>query len=455
MYFGDIGENSRALLDYFESNGARKCDDSENPAEYMLEVASDKERDWFDVWQNSKQAQEVQSELDRVHKDTQDMQVHDDDPSALNEFAMPFTAQLIAVTVRVFQQYWRIPSYILAKFGLGIASGLFIGFSFYDADSTQQGMQNVLFSIFMVSTIFTTLIQQIMPLFVTQRSLYEVRERPSKAYSWKAFLIANIVVEIPYQMVTGILVFACFYYPVVGVQSSERQGLVLLFSIQFFIYASSFAHFLIAAMPDAQTAGGIATTLFAMTLIFNGVMQPPDALPGFWIFMYRVSPLTYWVGGIAGTMLHARTIECSGAEASIFDPPAGQTCGEYLQPFLQQAPGTLSNPDATSNCSYCALSVADQFLASSGISWSDRWRNFGLLWVYIGFNIIAAVLLYYFFRVRGVSAKKSSGGGKKIGGAIKGLFRRQPPAEKQKDGEQNKADGNPGQQEEKQNPSAI
>lgn len=63
-----------------------------------------------------------------------------------------------------------------------------------------------------------------MPLFVTQRSLYEVRERPSKAYSWKAFLIANIVVELPYQIVMGILTFACYYFPIVGAsQSTERQ----------------------------------------------------------------------------------------------------------------------------------------------------------------------------------------------------------------------------------------
>ena len=60
----------------------------------------------------------------------------------------------------------------------------------------------------MVTTIFSTLVQQIMPLFVTQRSLYEVRERPSKAYSWKAFLIANIVVELPYQIFASLLIFA-------------------------------------------------------------------------------------------------------------------------------------------------------------------------------------------------------------------------------------------------------
>jgi len=423
----------------------------ENPAEYMLEVAADKDHDWYETWQNSQEAKDIQTELDRIHQEKQDVEVHDDDPRSGDEFAMPFVAQLRETTVRVFQQYWRIPSYILAKFALGIAAGLFIGFSFYNANNTLQGMQDVIYSIFMVSTIFTTLIQQIMPLFVTQRSLYEVRERPSKAYSWKAFIIANIIVEIPYQIFTGILVWACFYYPVVGIQSAQRQGLILLFSIEFFIYASSFAHFLIAAMPDAQTAGGVATTLFAMTLIFNGVMQSPTALPGFWIFMYRVSPLTYWVGGMAGTMLHGRQVECSSSEVSVFNPPTGQTCGQYMATYLTAAEGTLQNPQATSDCRYCSLTVADQFLAGSGISYSDRWRNFGLVWAYIIFDIAAAVLLYYFFRVRsGKKAKPSSGGSKKL----KGLVSRQPPAEKQA-GDQSKKDGTPGGQIEKQNPAVI
>ena len=92
-----------------------------------------------------------------------------------------------------------------------------------------------------------------MPLFVNQRSLYEVRERPSKAYSWKAFLLANIVVEIPYNIILAVLVFGSYYYAVQGIQPSLRQGMVLLFLIEFFIYAGTFAHLCIVAMPDAQT----------------------------------------------------------------------------------------------------------------------------------------------------------------------------------------------------------
>jgi len=51
---------------------------------------------------------------------------------------------------------------------------------------------------------------------------------------------------------------------------------------------TSFAHLMIAAMPDAQTAAAIVTLIFSMSLIFNGVMQSPTALPGFCIWMYRL-----------------------------------------------------------------------------------------------------------------------------------------------------------------------
>ncbi|SPO07283.1 probable ABC1 transport protein [Cephalotrichum gorgonifer] len=407
VYFGDIGQDSQTLLGYFEGNGARKCGSEENPAEYMLEVVNagtnPQGEDWHSVWKGSAESRAVTEEMERIHAETAGRVAEEGDDGGKRghaEFAMPFGAQLKEVTVRVFQQYWRTPAYVFSKFLLGILAGLFIGFSFFQADSTLAGMQNILFSVFMVVTIFTTLVQQIHPHFLTQRSLYEVRERPSKAYSWKAFMIANVIVEIPYQIMTGILIWACFYYPVTGIQSPDRQGLVLLFCIQIMLYASSFAQMTIAALPDSQTASSLVTLLVLMSLTFCGVMQTPSALPGFWIFMYRVSPFTYWVGGIVATELHDRKVECSASETAIFSPPDGMNCGEYMRDYLTQAPGTLQNPDARSDCRYCSLTVADQFMAASDIYWSDRWRNFGILWGYILFNIALAVFTYWAFRVK-------------------------------------------------------
>ncbi|KAI4759834.1 putative ABC multidrug transporter [Aureobasidium sp. EXF-3400] len=407
VYFGEVGRNSRTLLDYFEKNGARKCEDDENPAEYMLDMVTDPNVDWHEHWKNSPEFAAVKNELHIIYNDekpnaTEVLQEED----SLSEFAMPFFSQLSSVTTRVFQQYWRTPSYIYAKFMLCIAAGLFIGFSFYDANVTQQGMQNVLYSLFMVASIFSTVVQQIQPYFVTQRDLYEVRERPSKAYSWKAFILAQMVVELPYQIISGLLMYGCFFFPVVGIPSSERQVLVMLLCIALFIYASTFAHMLIAALPNAETAAAFVVLLFAMSLIFCGVIQSPTGLPGFWIFMYRVSFFTYWVKSMAAAMLWGRPVTCAATELSVFDPPSGLSCGTYLEPYLQMAPGRLLNPSATRNCSYCALSSADQYLSADGIEWSDRWGNFGYLWVYIVFNVAATIALYWFFRARKMSGNK-------------------------------------------------
>ncbi|KXH37611.1 ABC-2 type transporter [Colletotrichum salicis] len=405
VYFGDIGDNSRTLLNYFEGNGARRCGDEENPAEYMLEIVNNgtnsRGEDWHSVWKSSNERRGVEAEIERIHLEKQHEEVvGSEDAGAHSEFAMPFSTQLMEVTGRVFQQYWRMPNYVFAKFFLGICAGLFIGFSFWKADGTMAGMQNVVFGVFMVITIFSTIVQQIQPHFVTQRALYEVRERPSKAYSWKAFMFANIIVEIPYQIVTGILIWACFYYPIIGIQGSVRQVLVMLYAIQLLIYASSFAHMTIAAFPDAQTASGVVTLLVLMSLTFCGVLQSPTALPGFWIFMYRVSPFTYWVAGIVGTQLSGRPVTCSATETSVFNPPSNQTCGEYLADYLKLAPGQLQNPDATEACRYCSLSNADQYLAGSNIFYDERWRNFGIVWAFIFFNIFIAVISYYLVRVK-------------------------------------------------------
>lgn len=225
----------------------------------------------------------------------------------------------------------------------------------------------------MITTIFTTLVQQIMPRFILQRDLYEVRERPSKAYSWKAFIIANIVVEIPYQILLGVMVFGSYFYPIYtnnGIPSSGRQGLILLPLVQFFVFASTFAHMLISALPDAETAGSIAILMFSLTLTFNGVFQPPQALPGFWIFIYRVSPLTYLVSAIASTGLSGRQVTCSENELAIMQPPAGETCGNYLRSYASQAGGSIYNPKATADCQYCSSSNADLFLSSVSISYN-------------------------------------------------------------------------------------
>ncbi|KAJ5724605.1 hypothetical protein N7493_006333 [Penicillium malachiteum] len=383
VYFGDIGPKSRTILDYFERQGARVCDDSENPAEYILEIADGKtngsaEKDWPALWKSSKEAEEMTMAHEKARAEEKGQtSTTDTDANAATAFAMPFKEQFVAVLRRIFQQYWQSPEYIHGKLALGVLSALFVGFSFYQPGTAEQGLKSMIFSVFMMTAILAAMVQQIMPQFIFQRDLYEVRERPSKTYHWAAFLGANILAEIPYQIFVGIV---------------------------FFLYGSTFAHAVVAVLPDAETAGLFATMLFNMTLVFNGVLVSKVALPGFWDFMYRVSPMTYLVNAIIATGESGRPVNCSSKELSVFELPASySTCADYLELYMEaagDAAGKLLNPESTDQCEYCLLQTADQYLATLDISYSTRWRNFGLLWVYIAFNVFFTLVIYYLCRVR-------------------------------------------------------
>lgn len=128
IYFGDVGEDSQVLVDYFTRNGAHSRPPGANPAEYMLEVigaapGAHTEIDWPEVWRNSPEYRGVQAELDGLMAlSSSNQKQESDDPSAYQEFAAPANDQFLEVTKRVFQQYWRTPSYIYSKALLGIGS---------------------------------------------------------------------------------------------------------------------------------------------------------------------------------------------------------------------------------------------------------------------------------------------------------------------------------------------
>lgn len=129
-------------------------------------------------------------------------------------------------------------------------------------------------------------------------------------------------------------------------------------------------------------------------------MQPVSQMPGFWTFMYKVSPYTYFIQSYMGVVLHDRPVECSDDEYNVFNPPQGMTCREFAQPFVENVSGYIENLDATSGCRYCQYRVGDEYLSTIGVKYSYRWRNVGFMCAYIIFNIVAMLGMYYLFRVK-------------------------------------------------------
>ena len=125
VYFGGIGENASTLTDYFESNGAPECASDENPAEWILSVTNaipepteqrsdSPPEDWSRAWETSKQKQAVVGQIAALREAVETTTTVERG----SEYAVPVYTQLVLVTKRIFQEYWRDPTYIYSKMAL-------------------------------------------------------------------------------------------------------------------------------------------------------------------------------------------------------------------------------------------------------------------------------------------------------------------------------------------------
>ena len=406
VYFGDIGENSNTLLEYFERQGARTCGKEENPAEYILEcigagATARVHEDWYDIWRQSPEYAVLTAEISQLHRELALLPDNNVDKNLKNKFAAGYFTQLKLVYLRTVIQFWRTPTYILAKFVLMIIGGLFIGFTFWSIDNSLSGMQNAMFAIFLVQVLSSPLSNQIQSQAESSRELYEVRESQSNTFHWSTLLISEYFAEIPYHFAFSTLLYCCFYFPVKYNTTASVAGyFYFVYCILFQLYYVSFALMVVYISPDAASASSISAVLFSFMIAFCGVMQPASQMPTFWTFMYKVSPYTYFIQCYMAITLHGRPVVCKPQEFSVFQPPSGLTCQQYAGPFVQSVTGYLNNPNATTNCQYCQFTVGDEYLGTLGINYSYRWRNIGFICAYILFNVYAMGLLYYLFRVK-------------------------------------------------------
>ena len=410
VYFGDIGTDSRTVIDYFESHGGRVCDKSENPAEYILEVigagaTASVTDDWFEIWNSSDEYSNTTKEVaDLVQKGSSVAQPDDEDLSS--KYATSYPYQFYQVLNRTFTQMYRSLPYIMPKLGLTTLGGLLVGFSFWDIKYTVIGMQNVMFANFLTIVISAPLMNQIQTQAISSRELFEVRESKSNTFHWSCLLLSQYLNELPYCIVFGTIYFICWYFPVQLNYDAKHAGF-WWFNYAFFfqLFYPSFALMVLYPSPDLPTANILLGLLFSFCIAFCGVFQRPMLMPGFWKFMWRVSPLTYFVSNQLAISLHDRPVVCSEEEYNYLEPLENMTCGEYLEQYFQTNTGYVNNPNSTTNCQVCQYNIGDQFLESIGISYGDRWRNIGFFCAYIGFNLCIMVTGYYIFRVRKTSPK--------------------------------------------------
>ena len=410
VYFGDIGDNGATIKQYFGQYGAH-CPVAANPAEFMIDVVtggieSVKHMDWHQVWLESREHQVMMEELDRMISDAASKPVGTVDDGF--EFSMPLWEQIKIVTHRMNVALYRNTNYINNKFSLHIISALLNGFSFWRAGDTVSDLNLKMFSIFNFVFVAPAVINQLQPLFIQRRDIYDAREKKSKMYSWISFVVGLIVSEFPYLVVCAVLYFACWYYGVRLPSDSNKSGATFFIMLIYEFIYTGIGQFIAAYAPNPTFAALVNPLVISVLVLFCGIFVPYTQMNIFWKYwLYYLNPFNYVVSGMLTFGMWDDNVVCSDGELARFDPMGNGTCGEYLSDYLSGVGwrANLLNPDATSQCEVCQFTEGSDFLSTLNITdYVVGWRNAGICVI---FALSGYALVFALMKLRTKASKKA------------------------------------------------
>ncbi|KAI1741490.1 putative ABC multidrug transporter [Xylaria scruposa] len=407
-YFGETGHESSIVLDYFARHGV-PCPPNSNPAEHIVDVVQGRfgtETDWPAEWESSQERQRTMERLTELEQDrghTYAGQSKQDE----KDFAAPILYQISLVTRRQLLSLWRNPDYVWNKIGLHVSNGLFAGFTFWKIGKGSFDVQLRLMSVFNFLFVAPGCINQLQPLFISNRDIFETREKKSKTYSWIAFISAQLLSEILILIVCATVYFVSWYFTSGFPVRASISGQVYLQMLLYEFLYTSIGQAIAAYSPNAYFAA-LANPLIVGTLIqFCGVFVPYSHIVPFWRYwLYYLNPFNYLVGGLLVPVAWDAEVQCKASELTSIPLPPDTTCGDYMAEFLSQYPGYVTDADNTTMCAYCPYSTGADYLRT--LNFNNRyygWRDVGITAL---FCISSYALVFLMMRLRTKATKTAS-----------------------------------------------
>ncbi|KAK4545939.1 hypothetical protein LTR36_002503 [Oleoguttula mirabilis] len=411
-YFGPMGKHSSTVLDYFARHGA-PCAEHTNPAEHIVDVVQGRQGDsidWPQEWLGSEEYRHTLAELEELNRIqmSEKGETGEDEVEDTADFATPVRHQIMLVTRRQCLALWRNPDYIWNKIGLHVTQSLFAGFTFWMIGDGTFDLQLRLMSIFNFVFVAPACINQLQPLFIQNRSIFETREKKSKVYHWLAFITAQLLAEIPVLILCGTLYFGCWYFTSGFPVTASHSGQVYLQMILYEFLYTSIGQAIAAYSPDAYFAALANPLIIGGALInFCGVVVPYDQIQPFWRYwLYYLDPFQYLIGGLLEPVTWDVKITCKTSEYTYIPVPPNSTCGEYLHDFLSTATGYVADPGNSSMCAYCEYSTGADYLRTFNINESYYgWRDVGITAL---FCLSSYALVFLMMNFRSKATKTAS-----------------------------------------------
>ncbi|KAL4145870.1 hypothetical protein PRNP1_011745 [Phytophthora ramorum] len=303
-YFGDLGEDSVKMLEYFASiPGTEEIRPQYNPATYMLEVIGAgigrDVKDYSIEYKNSELCAKNRERTLEVCKVSDEFVRH----STLNydPIATGFANQLRALTTKQRLTYWRNPQYNFMRMFLFPIFAIIFGTTFYQlsADSVKKINSHIGLIYNSMDFIGVTNLMTVLEVTCAERAVF-YRERMSNYYGPLPYSLSLFFAEIPYLIVV-IILFVTIEYWLVGWSDSAGDFFFFLFASYLYTSACTYiGQWMSALMPNEKVANVAVGALSCLFNLFSGYLLPRTAMKAGYKWFTYLMPSSYSLSALVG-----------------------------------------------------------------------------------------------------------------------------------------------------------
>ncbi|KAJ3177981.1 ATP-binding cassette sub- G member 2 [Gaertneriomyces sp. JEL0708] len=218
------------------------------------------------------------------------------------EFSILFGRSMLDVT--------RSRPLIIAGFGRTIVLILLMGFSFFQLDNDQRGVQNRIGILFLwpINQFFIT-IQPIVLTFPIERAIM-LRERSAGSYRVSTFYVSKVLaVCIPSIIYSGLASIPLYW--MIGLQpvAGKFFGWLLVCTVEV-LTACALGTMISSVSPTLQFSMAVAPMLAVVFLLFGGNVINNDSLGWWFRWLHYVSPIGYAYTALMQFEFRGLTLTC-------------------------------------------------------------------------------------------------------------------------------------------------
>ncbi|KAF4772381.1 hypothetical protein N7455_007667 [Penicillium solitum] len=212
----------------------------------------------------------------------------------------------------------------------------------------------------------------------------------------------------PYLVVCGTLYFLCWCFTVGFPSLPEISGHMFFQMIFYEFLYTPIGQAIAAYAPNEYSASLVNPLVLGAGLVgFCGVVVPYEQINVFWRYwMYYLDPFTYLIGGLLGEVLWDAPVKCADNEWTSVDLPNNQTCGSYMESFIETAGGYVRDVASTTSCHYCQYSVGSEYAPQFNLKAKYySWRDTGITAL---FCITTYICVFIMMKLRSKKTKTAS-----------------------------------------------